>query len=102
MSNLNKSKLKQFLKAIGKPKSFHTANLEHIKKIAKASFVGFEHYQDIYHVRVVRDGKETFYRLIGTPNDMTQDSYDKLLELILLGRTRESVLLDKLGNNDGV
>ncbi len=106
MSNSNNNRqlkqVKRMLKALGKPKSFHAANLEHIKKIAKASYVGFENYKDYFHVKVIRNDFASYFKLHGTPNDMTQDSYDKLLELIILGKTKEDVLLGKLGSNDGV
>ncbi len=101
MSNLGKNKIKRMLKALGKPKSFHAANLEHIKKITGASFVGFQNYQDLYHLKFVKDGRETFYKLHGTPNDITQEGYDKLLDLIIYGENKENIVT-KLGTNDGV
>lgn len=87
MSNWNKSKLKAMMRILGKPKSIHTSNLEYIKKVTGATFVGYQNYQDLYHLRIVKNGNETFYKLHGTPNDMTQEKYNDLLNLIIKGVT---------------
>lgn len=99
MSNWNKNKVKAVMRALGKPKSIHTANLEHIKKITGATFVGYQNYQDLYHLRLVRNGVESFYKLHGTPNDMTQKKYDDLLNLIINGVSKEHII-PKLGKNE--
>lgn len=98
-SNLNKSKIERLREALGKPKSFHTSNLERIRRVTGASFVGFQNYKDLYHLRFVKDNIETFYKLHGTPKDINQEGYDKLLDLIIFGEEKENIL-DKLGTND--
>ena len=89
------------MKALGKPKPFHASNLEYIKKVTGASFVGFQNYNELYHLRFVKDGVETFYKLNGTPNDITREGYRDLLDLIIYGTKKENIL-DKLGTNDGI
>lgn len=89
------------MKALGKPRSFHASNLEYIKKVTGASFVGFQNYKELYHLRFVKDGNETFYKLHGTPNDITKEGYKDLLDLIIYGTNKENIL-DKLGTNDGI
>lgn len=89
------------MKAIGKPKPFHASNLEYIKKVTGASFVGFQNYKELYHLKFVKDGVETFYKLHGTPNDITKEGYKDLLDLIIYGKNKENIL-DKLGTNDGI
>lgn len=101
MSNLQNRNLKRLVKSLGKPKSFHSSNLEYIKRITGASFVGFQNYQDLYHLRLVKDGNETFYKLHGTPDDITQEGYKNLLDLIIYGENGENIL-EKLGTNDGI
>jgi hypothetical protein len=91
MSNYQKSRIKSFLKAV-KPKPFHASNLEYIKKITGASFVGYQNYQDLYHLRFVKDGIETFYKLHGSPDDMTSEKYKDLLNLIIFGEKVENKL----------
>lgn len=82
-------------------KNFHTKNLEYIKKITGASFVGFQQYQDLYHLRFVKNGVESFYKLHGKPSDITQEGYKNLLDLIIYGKDGENILT-KLGTNDGI
>ncbi len=79
--------------------NFHSSNLEYIKRVTGASFVGFQNYRDLYHLRFVKDGKETFYKLTGTPNDITGEGYKKLLDLIIYGERGENVeaVANKLG-----
>ena len=84
-----------------KIKSIHTKNLEHIKKVTGASFVGFQNYKDLYHLRFVKDKKETFYKLTGHPNDITAEGYKKLLDLIIYGDKEANIEqnTNKLGSN---
>ena len=79
--------------------NFHSRNLNYIKIVTGASFVGFQNYKDIYHLRFVKDKKETFYKLTGYPNDITQEGYQKLLDLIIYGEGGKNII-DKLGTND--
>lgn len=99
MSNWKKSRMKSFMRALTKPKSLHIANLEYIKKITGASFVGYQNYQDLYHLRIVKDGNESFYKLHGTPNDMNQQKYNDLLNLIVNGFARDQII-PKTGTNE--
>lgn len=98
MSNYQKSRKKSLLRAL-KIKPFHASNLEYIKRITGASFVGYQNYQDLYHLRFVKDGKETFYKLHGTPSDMTSEKYRDLLNLIIYGENGENII-SKLGTNE--
>ena len=80
--------------------NFHNKNLNYIKKITEASFVGFQSYQGIYHIRFIKDGVETFYRLEGTPDDITQEGYKNLLDLIIFGEAGSP--LNRLGQNEKI
>lgn len=81
--------------------NYHSKNLEYIKRVTGASFVGFQNYKDIYHLRFVKGGIESFYKLHGTPNDITPEKYKELLDLIIYGENGQNVL-EKLGTNEGV
>jgi hypothetical protein len=79
--------------------NFHSQNLNYIKKITGASHVSFQNYKDMYHLRFIKDGKENFYRLHGEPNDITQERYKDLLDLIIYGENGQNII-EKLGTND--
>lgn len=81
--------------------NFHSKNLEYIKKVCGASFVGFEQYKNKYQVKFIKDGKETLFALHGEPKDVTQEGYKNLLDLIIYGENGENII-EKLGTNDGV
>lgn len=81
--------------------NYHSSNLAYIKRVTGASFVGFQSYKNDYHLRFVKNGKETLYHLTGTPNDVTPQRYKELLDLIIYGENGENVL-EKLGTNDGI
>lgn len=68
--------------------NYHSQSLEYIKKITGASFVGFQRYKDMYHLKFIKDKKESFYKLTGTPNDITPEGYKKLLDLIIYGNSK--------------
>ena len=78
--------------------NYHNRHLNYIKKITEASFVGFQNYKDVYHIRFVKDGVETFYKLEGTPNDITDEGYKNLLDLIIFGEGGNPI--NKLGTNN--
>lgn len=81
--------------------NYHSKNLAFIKKVTGASFVGFENYRDTYRLRFIKGGKETQYKLFGTPDDITPEKYKELLDLIIYGENGQNVL-EKLGTNEGI
>lgn len=60
----------------------HKLFLNHIRKQLKASFVGYERYRDNYRLKVVVNKNTTYYDLDGTPDDVTPQAYNNLLQQI--------------------
>lgn len=61
---------------------YHSYNLGVIKNKLKASYVAFQKSKNIYHLKVVKDGNPRYFILQGTPDDVTEQRYKELLELL--------------------
>jgi hypothetical protein len=62
--------------------NIHSVILNSIKKNTGCSFLAFERYKDRYQVRAVKNKKEKFFLLNGTPNDIKPDFYLELENMI--------------------
>jgi hypothetical protein len=62
---------------------YHNLFLNNIKKQIKASFVGYEEYRGTYQLKIIRNKKETYFKLDGKPSDVTPERYAELFNLIL-------------------
>ncbi len=84
-----------------KTSNFHSSNLEYIKRVTGASFCGFEQYRDKYQLVLIKDGRRIECPLNGTPDDITYESYKKLLDGLIYGESNENVeaVFNKLGTN---
>ena len=56
--------------------------LETVKKEVKASFVTYVQEKDKYYIRVIIDKVKSDFELVGTPQDATQESYQRVLTII--------------------
>ena len=65
--------------------SFHSYWKKAILKIVKgANYCGFEQYKDKHFLKIrAKDTKEIVFELAGTPNDLTNESYEKLIKEIV-------------------
>jgi coproporphyrinogen III oxidase len=65
--------------------AFHSYWKKAILKVVKgAIYCGFEQYQDKYFLKVrTQDKKEAVFQLAGTPNDLTNEVYEKLIKEII-------------------
>jgi hypothetical protein len=77
------SKEKQILQTNNKIQ-FHSYWKNLIFKFVKdCSYVGFEQYKNTFFIKIRnKDKKEIVFELAGTPDDMTSESYKKLLKEI--------------------
>ena len=48
----------------------------------KASFVAYVQEKDKYYIRVIIDKVKSDFELVGTPQDATQESYQRVLTII--------------------
>ena len=56
--------------------------LETVKKEVKASFVAYVQEKDKYYIRVIIDKVKSDFEIVGTPQDATQESYQRVLTII--------------------
>lgn len=79
--NLSKEKNKQKL---SQKIQFHSYWKDVILKIIKGCiYVGFEQYQNKFFLKIrTKDKKEMVFQLAGSPDDLTNESYKKLIKEI--------------------
>lgn len=61
---------------------YHQDNLTDIRRKVGASFVAYEQYRNTYHLRVIKNKIPYYFKLEGTPNDVTPQKYQQLLKVI--------------------
>lgn len=61
---------------------YHKIFLNHIRKQLGASFVAYERYRDNYRLKIVINKVPHYYDLDGTPDDVSPQSYNNLLQKI--------------------
>lgn len=62
---------------------YHKSELDKIKKFTNASYVSYERYKDQYRLKYVRNKITTYFKLDGTPSDVTPKRYNELLNTII-------------------
>ncbi len=58
----------------------HTFWVNQIRIKAKASYAGWEQYKDTYKLKVIVDGQPNYFGLTGGMENVTTETYLKLLE----------------------
>lgn len=61
---------------------YHSHNLNVLKRSVGASYMAYERIKDTYHLKVIKDAKPRYFILEGSPDDVTPEKYEKLLNLL--------------------
>lgn len=61
----------------------HSNWLNRIKVSLGASYVSYDRYNDVYHLKVIKDKEAKYFPLTGTPNDVTPQRYVELTKQLL-------------------
>lgn len=58
----------------------HTFWVNQLRLKAKASYAGWERYKDTYKLKVIVDGQPNYFGLTGGIEEVTNETYLKLLQ----------------------
>jgi len=70
--------------------NYHSKQLDLIKKVTGASFLGYVREGDKFQLKYIKNGNTTYFKLEGFPSDVTPAKYNKLLNTILEHNGRET------------
>jgi len=63
--------------------AFHKMWLNHVKQSIGASYVAYEEYGGLFNLKAVIKGEEFKFKLNGTPQDVSAESYKEIINHFL-------------------